>query len=135
MTSERTPAPTPPQHESSTWYTPLVDVIETAEGFIFQADVPGVRAGDVDVSYQEGVLSIEGKVYPRQPQDHNYLWREYGTGHFYCQFTLDTPIDPDKIRVELKDGVLELHVPKPESARPRKIAVKAGWRIGRQGQL
>jgi len=112
--------------EQGTWYTPLVDIIETADAFIFQADLPGVSAGDVDVSYENGVLSIQGRTQPRQPQGHNYLWREYGLGHFYRQFTLNAPVNADGIRAELKHGVLELYVPKAESAKPKKIAIKAG---------
>jgi len=112
--------------EQGTWYTPLVDVIETGEAFIFQADLPGVSAGDVDVRYENGVLSIEARTQPRQPRGQNFLWREYGLGHFYRQFTLNTPVNADGIRAELKHGVLELYVPKADSAKPRKIDIKAG---------
>jgi len=113
------------ERQPSTYYTPLVDVIEDNNGFLFQADLPGVTAGDVDVSYENGVLTIQAKVNPRQPQDHDYVWREYGVGHFYRQFTLNTPVNADGIRAELKNGVLELHVPKAETAKRRKIEIKA----------
>jgi HSP20 family protein len=114
----------PERIEQSVTFTPLVDIIETNDEFIFQADLPGVKAGDVDVSYENGVLTISGKVEPRQPGQTNYLWQEYGVGNFYRQFTLSTAIDPDGIRAELKNGVLELHVPKAESAKTRKIEIK-----------
>jgi HSP20 family protein len=114
----------PERIEQGAWYTPLVDIIEKNDAFIFQADLPGVRAGDVDISFENGVLTLQGKVHPRQPQDHNYVWREYGIGHFYRQFTLSTPIDANGIRAELKNGVLELYVPKAESAKTRKIEIK-----------
>ena len=110
--------------QAPVWYTPLVDVIENGEAFVFQADLPGAKAGDVDVSYENGVLTIEGRVQPRQPEGHGYVWREYGVGHFYRQFTLGTEINADGIRAELKNGVLELHVPKAESAKTRRIEVK-----------
>jgi len=115
----------PERMGQTTYFTPLVDIIETGEEFLFQADLPGVNAGDVDVSYENGVLTIEGKVQPRQPTDRAYVWRGYGVGHFYRQFSLDTPIDPDGIRAELKNGVLELHVPKSESAKTRRIRIKS----------
>ena len=114
----------PERIDQGTYYTPLVDIIENNDAFIFQADLPGVSAGDVDVSFENGVLTLEGKVHPRQPQGHNYVWREYGIGHFYRQFTLNTPIDAEGIRAELKNGVLELYVPKTESAKTRKIEIK-----------
>jgi HSP20 family molecular chaperone IbpA len=110
--------------DQGTWYTPLVDIIENNDAFIFQADLPGVKAGDVDVSYENGVLTIAGKALPRQPQGNRYVWNEYGVGSFYRQFTLNTPIDVDGIKAELKNGVLELLVPKAESAKTRKIQIK-----------
>ena len=113
------------EQQPSAYYTPLVDIIENNDGFLFQADLPGVSAGDVDVSYENGVLTIQAKVNPRQPQNHNYVWREYGVGHFYRQFTLNTPVNPDGIRAELRHGVLELYVPKAETAKTRKIEIKA----------
>ena len=115
----------PARAESApTYYTPLVDVIENADAFVFQADLPGVKAGDVDVSYENGTLTIEGKVAPRQPEAHNFLWREYGVGHFWRSFSIETPVDADSIKAQLKNGVLELYVPKAESAKTRKIAIR-----------
>ena len=109
---------------AESWYTPLVDVIESPDAFVFQADLPGVKAGDVDVSFDNGTLTIEGRVTPRQPEGRAYAWREYGVGNFYRSFNIETPIDADGIKAELKSGVLELYVPKAESARPRKIQVQ-----------
>jgi HSP20 family protein len=114
----------PERIEDTAYFTPLVDIIETGEEFLFQADLPGVEAGDVDVSYENGVLSISGKVQPRQPAGLSYIWQDYGVGHFYRQFSLNTPIHVDGIRAELKNGVLELHVPKAESAKTRRIEIK-----------
>ena len=115
----------PERIEQTTYYTPLVDIAENADGFVFQADLPGVRAGDLDVSYDNNTLTIEAKVQPRQPANHPYAWREYGVGHFYRSFSINTPINPAGIRAELKNGVLELYVPKAESAKPKKIQIKS----------
>ena len=106
------------------YYTPLVDVLENNEAFVFQADLPGVRAQDLDVRFENGVLTIEGRVAPRQPQGRSYLWREYGVGHFYRSFHLETPVNADGIKAQLRNGVLELWVPKAESARSRRIDIK-----------
>jgi HSP20 family molecular chaperone IbpA len=114
----------PERTEQATYFTPLVDIIENNDEFLFQVDLPGVKAGDVDVSYENGVLSIEGKVHPRQNPAQGYVWREYGVGHFYRQFSVGTPVNPDGIKAELKGGVLELHVPKSESAKTRRIEIK-----------
>jgi HSP20 family protein len=116
---------TPERIEQATYFAPLVDIIENNDAFLFQADLPGVKAGDVDVNYENGVLTIEGKVQPRQSGGQGYVWQEYGVGHFYRQFSLNTPVDPDGIKAELKNGVLELYVPKAESAKTRKIEIKS----------
>jgi len=114
----------PERVEQATYFTPLVDVVETGDAFLFQADLPGVEANDLDVGYENGTLTIEGKAHPRQPAGQRYVWREFGVGHFYRQFTLNAPIDPDKIKAQLKNGVLELWVPKAESAKARRIEIK-----------
>jgi HSP20 family protein len=112
--------------EWATQFTPLVDVIETGEEYVFQADLPGVKASDVDVSYENGTLTIAGKVQPRQPRRQGYVWQEYALGHFYRQFSLPQgTINPDGIRAGLKDGVLELHVPKADTAKARKIQIRS----------
>ena len=118
-------ATAPERVEQATYFTPLVDVMETGDEFIFQADLPGVKPGDVDVSYENGVLSIGAKVQPRQEPGHGYIWREYGVGHFYRQFSLNAPVHADGIRAELKNGLLELYVPKAESAKTRRIEIRS----------
>lgn len=115
----------PERTEQQQYYTPLVDIIETEDAFIFQADMPGVKSEDVDVSFENGTLMIAGKVQPRRPEKGQYIWREYGVGHFYRSFTLSTPINVDGIKAELKNGELTLTVPKAESVKPRKIEIKS----------
>src|SRR5687767_1684640 len=88
----------PDRAEQPMYYTPLCDIFETGEAFIFQADMPGVKAADLDISYENGALTLEGKVEQRQPADHGYAWREYGVGHFYRSFNISTPVNVDGIR-------------------------------------
>jgi len=114
----------PEQMNQGTYYTPLVDIAETDDAFLFQADVPGVKAGDVDIGFENGVLTIDAKVQPRQTADQSYVWQEYGVGHFHRSFTLQTPVNPDGIHAELKNGELSLYVPKAESAKTRKIKIQ-----------
>ena len=119
-----TPSAGPPRDARTTWFTPLVDIVETGEAFLFQADLPGVKGEDVDISFANGVLTLQAKVQARQSQNQRYVWQEYGVGHFHRTFTINTPIDVDGIRAELKHGVLNLYVPKAEHARTRKIQIQ-----------
>jgi HSP20 family protein len=122
---QTTPAPAPERISQGVYFTPLVDIIENNDAFVFQADVPGVKAGDIDVSFENGVLSLEGKCHPRQTDDQGYVWREYRVGNFYRQFTINAPVHVEGIKAELKNGELILTVPKAESAKTRKIEIKA----------
>jgi len=105
-------------------YRPNVDIIEQSDELLVLADVPGVKPDDVDIQYEQGLLTIHGKVGPRQDEPNtNWLLGEYGVGDFYRTFKIGEGIDAAKIRAELKNGVLELHLSKAEAAKPRKIVV------------
>ncbi|MCS7167554.1 MAG: Hsp20/alpha crystallin family protein [Gemmatales bacterium] len=104
-------------------YSPRVDVVETADELTLYADLPGVRPEDVDIRFENGELTIHGKVTPR-PTTGEFLLQEYGVGDFYRTFTISEEIDSDKITAELKQGVLILHLPKREAVKPKRITVK-----------
>ena len=106
-------------------YRPLVDIIENRDGLTILADMPGTSPEDIDIKFEGGSLTILGRVKPRQPEDRTYLLREYGIGDFQRVFQISESIDVSKIRAEYVDGVLKLHLPKVESAKPRKIQVQA----------
>lgn len=101
-------------------YAPRVDVLETPEELLLVADLPGVRAEDLDLRFENGELTLHGRV---QPRGGAFLAQEYGVGNFYRAFTVSEQIDPDKISADLKNGVLVLRLPKREAARPKRIAV------------
>lgn len=104
-------------------YTPRVDIMETEEGSLLVADLPGVKPEDVDVRFDNGELIIDGRCAPRH-EGANYLLSEYGVGDFYRAFSISEHIDSQKISSELKNGVLTVHLPKAETVKPRKITVK-----------
>jgi HSP20 family protein len=107
-------------------YSPNVDIIEMDNELLLVADVPGVRPDDVDINYEQGLLTLHARVRPRQDETKtNFVYREYGIGDYYRSFQIGEGIDAQKIDAELRDGVLTLHLPKAEAARPRKIEVKA----------
>jgi HSP20 family molecular chaperone IbpA len=105
-------------------FTPRVDICETEHELTVFAEVPGVRSEDVDLHYEKGELILYARVRPRHDQ-HNLLLQEYEEGDFYRAFTIHESIDAGRITAECKNGVLVVHLPKVEAARPRQISVKS----------
>ncbi len=106
-------------------YRPVVDILELNDELQVVADMPGVKPDDIDVKFENGVLTIYGKVEPRQPDGTEYLIQEYGIGDFYRAFEVSEAIDAERISAEYRDGVLLLHLPKVERLKARKIEVRA----------
>ncbi|MBW2354680.1 MAG: Hsp20/alpha crystallin family protein, partial [Deltaproteobacteria bacterium] len=86
-------------------FTPAVDIFETDTEITLLADLPGVRAEDLNIDLRENVLTLDSDVEPPEGSDEVDVIREYRTGKFYRQFTLSQVIDQGKIDAELKDGV------------------------------
>jgi HSP20 family molecular chaperone IbpA len=107
------------------YFTPRVDICETDKELTLYAEVPGVRPEDVDLHYEKGELVLHGKVRPRGQGRRAVLVQEYEEGDFYRAFTIHESIDASRIEAECKNGVLVVHLPKVEAARPRQINVKA----------
>jgi len=107
-----------------TCYLPLVDILERADEIVLKADVPGTKPEDIDINFEDGILTIYAKVQPRQEPGTQYLLREYGIGDYHRSFQVSEAIDASKISAEYSDGVLTIHLPKAEAVRPRKIPVQ-----------
>ena len=106
-------------------FTPAVDIFETDKEITLLADMPGVKAGDLNIDLHKNLLTLNGEVEAPEGAGEADVFREYGTGKYYRQFTLSEIIDQAKIDAELKDGVLRLRLPKVEAVQPRQITVKA----------
>ncbi len=109
---------------SGLYYRPNVDIVERPDELMVLADVPGARPDGIDVDFEDGTLTIRAQVAPRH-EEVEFLVREYGVGDFWRTFRVAETVDAGKISAEYADGVLTLHMPKAEAAKPRKIAVKA----------
>ena len=128
-----TPATKPSANESESaertrcgcHYRPSVDILERQDELVLVADVPGARAEDIDVDFNDGELSIYVKVEPRQTPETEYRVREYGIGDYHRTFRVSEAIEADRITADYANGVLTLHLPKTSAAKPRKIAVRA----------
>ena len=107
-------------------FTPLVDIFENEQELTLLADMPGVNAGGVNIDLRENILTLTGDVKMPEGEKEIELIREYRTGRYLREFTLSENINQSKIEAEIKDGVLQLKLPKAEAAKPRKISVKTG---------
>lgn len=123
-TSEAVPAAAERTRTGRT-YTPYVDIYETADELLLLAEMPGAVPDSVDVNFEGGELTISARVEPRQPAGTLYLLEEYGAGDYFRTFRISEAVDASRISAELKHGILTLHLPKVEAAKPRKIAVAA----------
>lgn len=107
-------------------FAPNFDVKETQNAFVFKADLPGVKESDLEVRLTQNRLTIAGKrESEKTDKSDTYYTYERAYGSFSRAFTLPAGIDADKIKAELKDGVLTVELPKPPEAQPKKIAVKS----------
>lgn len=115
----------PERTRSGRTYSPAVDIIEKPDELLLLADVPGAKADGIDIHYERGELTLTARVDERQPEEGNWVLREYGVGDFVRTFQVGEGIDAAKIKAEVTGGVLTLHLPKAEAAKTRRIAVKA----------
>jgi HSP20 family protein len=118
-------AAAPEATRGGSYYTPRVDIYESADEVVLECDMPGVRPQDVDVRFEKGELSLLGKVQPRQAPA-EYVNEEYGVGDFYRSFAIAQEIDAAKISADYREGVLTVHLAKQERVKPKRIAVRAG---------
>jgi HSP20 family protein len=103
-------------------FTPAVDVRANEEEIVFVADVPGLKHEDIEITLDDGVLTIKGqRRYEGNNKDKVWLGRSYGA--FTRSFTLPDTVDPERLAADLADGVLTVRVPQIPKAKPRKIAI------------
>jgi len=110
--------------QSDRFYRPNVDIIESAGELTLLVDVPRARSEDVDVSFENGVLTIHAKIKERERAGADYVLHEYGIGDYYRTFQVSEHVDAGRISAQCADGVLTLHLPKVEAVKAKKIAVK-----------
>lgn len=108
---------------TSEW-APAVDIKEEQDRYVITADVPGVETKDIDITMENGVLSIKGERSARNnEQREGYKRIERASGSFYRRFSMPDSVDPDGISASSSNGVLEVAIPKKQAVQPRRIAV------------
>jgi len=103
--------------------TPQVNIVETKEEYLLEAEMPGVTKDGLEVLLEGNELSIIGRRQYDEPQTATLIYRESTPRDYRRTFVLDPAIDNSKILAQMEQGVLKLHLPKAEKVKPRKIAV------------
>lgn len=103
---------------------PAVNVSHDGDNIYVQAELPGLRAEDLDISVEGSTLTLRGERKPDAAENVNYHRRERRAGKFHKAISLPDEVNADAVTAEYKDGVLRLVLPKAEHAKPKKIAVK-----------
>lgn len=108
--------------------TPRMDVVERDDEFVIRTDLPGIRKEDINVTLEDGVLTIRGESKEETDEKENgqVIRQERRNGKYTRSLRLATPIDEKNVKAAYKDGVLELTLPKVEEAKPKKITVDVG---------
>ena len=107
-------------------WVPAVDIVEEKDRFVLRADVPGVRAEDIDVSMDNGVLSVSGERHAIARDEEAGVQRiERSTGRFFRRFTLPETADAESITAKCAAGILEVSIPKTPEIQARRITVEA----------
>jgi HSP20 family protein len=104
-------------------FLPITDIFETDQALTVILEIPGVDKENVDVSVENDILTIEGRIDYSKYEGLQPVYTEYNIGHYVRTFQISSKIDQGEIRAELKDGVMTLVLPKAEKAKPRKIKV------------
>ena len=124
-------------------WSPLADITEDDKEYVIKAELPDLKTEDVKVTVENGVLTISGeRNLEKEEKGKKYHRVERAYGSFLRAFTLPDDADAEKIQAEFKDGILTVHLPKSEKARPKQIEVKiarqsdskSGQKAGGQSQ-
>jgi HSP20 family protein len=103
-----------------------LDVVEKPEEFVVKASLPGVKPEDVDVTFNDNVLTIKGEISSEEEkEDSRYHLRERRYGSFARSLSLPRGINSDAIEAKFSEGVLTLRLPKSEEVKPRRIAIQS----------
>ena len=117
-------AKTQEQTRPGRYYLPDVNIYEFENALKLWADMPGVREKDVEVTLKDGILTIAGKVDTEMYAGLKPMYTEYNVGNYHREFALNEDIDETKIAATLRNGLLELALPKKERAQARRIEVR-----------
>jgi HSP20 family protein len=118
---------------SLTTWAPAVDIFENEQELVVKADLPEVKPEDLDIRVENNVLTIRGeRKFEKKENENNYLRVERTYGAFSRSFALANTVNAEAIKADYKNGVLELHIPKREEAKPKQIKVNVATQAASQ---
>ena len=106
-------------------YTPATDILEKEDGYHIFMDMPGVKKEDLAIDLNDNEITISGASDYELQESGKRLHSEFDKAEYSRTFTLSDVVDRNRIKAVLRNGVLDLHLPKAEQAKPRKIEIKA----------
>ena len=109
------------KHQKLPRIAPVVDIFENEDEILLYADMPGVQKEHVTINVDNGKLEISGIRHLQTKGSSS--WQEFGDVEYSRVFAVPQSIDVEKVIAELKEGVLKLHLPKAEAAKPRTIKI------------
>jgi HSP20 family protein len=104
-------------------FLPNTDIFETEDTLTVVLEMPGVTRDNVEVSVENGMVTVEGKINFDKYEGLQPVYSEYNIGPYRRSFRVSNRVDADRIRAEMRDGVITLVLPKAEEAKPRRIEV------------
>ena len=108
------------------WNIPL-DAVEEGDNLVLRASVPGVKPEDIEVTIEDGVLSIKGETKAEaEEKEGGYLIHEMRSGSFHRSIRLPDTVDPDKAESGYEDGVLTISLPKIEAKKAKRLEIAVG---------
>jgi HSP20 family protein len=108
-----------------TEWSPLVDITEDDKEFVVKAEIPEMKKEDIKINVHDDVLTISGeRKYEKEETNKKYHRVERAYGRFMRSFTLPEDADGTRVMAEYKDGLLNVHLPKSEKAKPKSIEVE-----------
>lgn len=125
LIDDRRPAGADPSSMATSDWVPAVDIREEPDRYLIHADVPGVDPEQIDISMENGVLTIRGeRKHEAEEKREGYRRVERVRGSFYRRFSLPDTADAERVSASSRNGVLEIVIPKQEKVQPRRITVQ-----------
>lgn len=114
-------AQTPGVEAPRQYVAPAVNILETAEGYVLEAEMPGVNKEGLNLTVEEGILTVAGRRHALPGG--TALYRETRGSDYRRVFELDPSVDTDRVTARIEQGLLTVTLPKTEKAKPRQITV------------